>query len=64
MAKEADLRSPIKWLNELYGNSPEPKNPPKFIHAEKKAAIKSSKTVDADLSIILEDVLEEKTPKS
>ena len=64
IASEADVKSPRNWMKELYGDSPGAKTPPKFIHAEKKVPLRSSQTVDADLSRILEDVLEEKTPKS
>ncbi len=63
IAKEADVKSPRNWLKELYGDSPEPKNAPKFIHAEKRQPIQSLKTGDHNLSQILDEALEDPAKK-
>lgn len=63
MAKEADVRSPRKWLQELYGKSLEPTKASQFIHAEKKKPVQSVTQGDHDLSKILEEALENPTKK-
>lgn len=57
MAKEGEIKSPRKWLSELYEGEAPPK-PQKFIQADKRRFSKPT-TEDQDLSKILEDALQE-----